>query len=308
MMYWLDDPAWFDRQDLADYAAACLRADFDLGLVSGYRTDSVRLPAGRGGDRQRGRLELPGRRPGGPRPSREPVIDVSAPGWRDRQRFPAEVGQAFDDYLSRFGDEESRARDLLRAVAYAEGPGLPADELWADMASALAAPRRYGSVDLAWLLDSAAGYLIESGDEHGQPVYRIFHQALIEHLRPEDKEIRAQREITSSLITATHRAAGGPDWAQAPPYVLGHLATHAAAAKSGFDEDGQLDGLVKDGSFLAVAEPQQLLDVLNRVSEPQARRVAQIYRRATNRLVSADSGERAALLELVGTRRPTAGS
>ena len=115
----------------------------------------------------------------------EPVIDVSAPGWRDRQRFPAEVGQAFDDYLSRFGDNETRARDLLRAVAYAEGAGLPADELWAGMATALAAPRRYGTDDLAWLLDSAASYLVESGDEHGQPVYRIFHQALIEHLRPE---------------------------------------------------------------------------------------------------------------------------
>ena len=53
------------------------------------------------------------------------------------------------------------------------------------MASALAAPRRYGTDDLAWLLDSAAGYLVESGGERGQPVYRIFHQALIEHLRPE---------------------------------------------------------------------------------------------------------------------------
>ena len=299
MMYRLDDPAWFDRQDLADYAAACLRADFDLASSSGYRTDSeacgqvaaaIADTAGPNflvaGLAARARAD-------------EPVIDVRTPGWRDLQRFPAEVGQAFDDYLSRFGDDETRARDLLRAAAYAEGAGLPADALWADMATALAAPRRYGSDDLAWLLDSAAAYLVESSDERGQVAHRIFHQALIDHLRPPDKEKRAQREITSSLITATHRAAGGPDWAQAPPYVLGHLATHAAAAKSGFDEDGQLDGLVKDGSFLAVAEPQQLLDVLNRVSEPQARRVAQIYRRAANRLVSADSGERAALLELV---------
>jgi len=113
----------------------------------------------------------------------EPVVDVSVPGWRDRQRFPAEVGQAFDDCLARFGDNATRARDLLRAVAYAEGPGLPADDLWAEMATALAPPCRYGTDDLAWLLDGADGYLVESGSEHGQPVYRIFHQALIEHLR-----------------------------------------------------------------------------------------------------------------------------
>ena len=118
-------------------------------------------------------------------------LTSTRPDGGTEQRFPAEVGQAFDDYLSRFGEHETRARDLLRALAYAEGPGLPAGQLWADMASALAAPRRYGTDDLAWLLDSAAGYLVESGDEDGQPVYRIFHQALIEHLRPQDKETQS---------------------------------------------------------------------------------------------------------------------
>src|SRR2546429_171573 len=78
------------------------------------------------------------------------------------------------------------------------------------------APRRYGTDDLAWLLDSAAGYLVESGGEHGQPVYRIFHQALIEHLRPEEKETQRQRELVEALMRAVPPGAAVPDWARAP--------------------------------------------------------------------------------------------
>ena len=97
--YRLDNPVWFDRQDLAEYAAACLRADFDPALPSGYRTDPgacrqvAEAIAGAAvsnflvaGLAARARAD-------------EPVIDVSVPGWRERQRFPADVGQAFDDYL-----------------------------------------------------------------------------------------------------------------------------------------------------------------------------------------------------------------
>ena len=140
VVYRLDDPAWSDQQDLVDYAAACLRADFDPTVASDYRTApgacrnvAAAIAAAAGSNFLVAGLAARAR-------ADEPVIDVSAPGWPDAQRFPAEVGQAFDDYLSRFGEDTTRARDLLRALAYAEGPGLPADELWADIASALAAP------------------------------------------------------------------------------------------------------------------------------------------------------------------------
>ena len=264
--YRLDDPAWFDRQDLADYAAACLRADFDLDFPSAYRTDAeacqqvaAEIASAAGPNFLVAGLAARAR-------ADEPAIDVTAPGWRDRQRFPSEVGQAFDDYLSRYGNNETRAHDLLRAAAYAEGAGLPADAIWADIASALAAPRRYGSDDLIWLLDSAASYLIESSDEHGQPTYRIFHQALIEHLRPLDKEDRAQRNITSTLLAAVPRTASGLDWAHAPSYIRYHLAAHAAVA-------GLLDGLLEDPGFLAAANPSGLMQVLRAASNPQVRHV-----------------------------------
>ena len=291
VIYRLDDPAWFDRHDLADYAAACLRADFDPDLASGYRTNpgACRQVAAAIADAAGSNFLVAGL--AARTRADETVIDIKVPGWRDWQRFPAEVGQAFDDYLARFGDNETRARDLLRAVAYAEGAGLPADAQWAEVASALAAPRRYGTDDLAWLLDSAASYLVESGGEHGQPTYRIFHQALIEHLRPPGKEQQAQRQIASTLIAAVPRTADGPDWAHAPSYIRGHLAAHTATA-------GLLDGLLEDPGFLVAADPAGLLPVLDSATSPQARQVAWFYRIAADGLRTGNLAERAAHLQL----------
>ena len=288
--YRLDEPPWFEPQNLADYAVACLRADFDPALPSRYRTDSTTcgqvaeaIAAAAGSNFLVAGLAARAR-------ADEPVIDVSAPGWQQAERFPAEVGQAFDDYLSRFGDKEGLARDLLRAAAYASGDGLPADVLWADMASALATPRRYGIDDLAWLLDSAAAYLIESGEPHGYPTYRVFHQALIDHLRRPDKEYRSQRRIASTLIAVVPRTAEGPDWARAPSYILDHLAAHAAAG-------GLLDELLDDPGFLVAAHPSGLLPVLDSASSPQARQIAWFYRTAADRVRTDDVAERAAHLQ-----------
>jgi WD40 repeat protein len=291
VVYRLDDPAWFDRQDLTSYAAAYLRADFDPDLPSGYRADpeACRLVAEAIAEAAGPNFLVAGL--AAHARADQPVIDVRAPGWRDTQRFPAEVGQAFDDYLTRFADDESRARDLLRAVAYAEGPGLPAEELWASMASALATPRRYGTDDLAWLLDSAADYLVETRTEDGPPVYRIFHQALIDHLRPEHKESQAQRELAKVLLQAVPPGAAGPDWAHAPPYIREHLAAHAAAA-------GLLDGLLEDPGFLVAANPSGLLPALDSASSPQARQVSWIYRIAADGVHTENLAERAAHLQL----------
>ena len=190
---------------------------------------------------------------------------------------------------------ETRARDLLRAVAYAEGTGLPADELWAGMATALAAPRRYGTEDLAWLLDSAASYLVESGGEHGQPVYRIFHQALIEHLRPEEKETQRQRELVKALMRAVPSGAAGPDWAHAPSYIRRHLAAHAAAA-------GLLDGLLEDPAYLVAADPARLVPHLDAARSAPARFAATVYRQTAHLLAGIDLPTRASQLELAAHR------
>jgi hypothetical protein len=291
VVYRLDERAWFEPQDLADYAAACLRAGFDPQLPSGYRVDSnaCRQVAAAIADAAGSNFLVTGL--AARARADEPVIDVSEPRWQANQRFPAEVGQAFDDYLARFGSHETRARDLLRAAAYAEGSGLPADALWAQIASALAAPRHYRIDDLAWLLSGAAAYLVESGGEHGQPTYRIFHQALIEHLRTPGNEKRAQHQITSMLIAAVPATADGLDWAHAPSYVLDHVAAHAAAS-------GLLDDLVEDPRFLVAANPSTLLSVLDSASRPRACQAAWFYRTTADRLRTANLAERAAHLQL----------
>jgi WD40 repeat protein len=291
VIYRLDDPAWFDRHDLADYAAACLRADFDPDLASGYRTApgaceqvAAAIAEAAGSNFLVAGLAARTR-------ADEPVIDVSVPGWRARQRFPAEVGQAFDDYLARFGDDETRARDLLRAVAYAEGPGLPAGDLWAGMATALAAPRRYSTDDVAWLLDSAAGYLVDSGGENGKPTYRIFHQALIEHLRPEGKETQRQRDLVGALMRTVPPGTAGPDWGGAPPYIRRHLAAHAAAA-------GLLDDLLEDPLYLLAVDPPRLVPYLDTARSGPGRAAAAVYRQSAHILTSLDRSMRASQLEL----------
>ena len=289
--YRLDHSKWFKPHDLADYAAACLRADFDPALRSGYRNHpsacgqvarAIADAAGANflvaGLAARARAD-------------EPVIDVSAPGWREQQRFPAEVGEAFDDYLARFGDHARQARDLLRALAYAEGSGLPAGAIWADMASALAAPHRYSNDDLAWLLDSAASYLVEDGGEHAQSVYRIFHQALIEHLRPPGREARAQRELVMVLLKTVPSDATGRDWAGAPFYTRAHLAAHAARA-------GVLDSLIADPGFLVAADRAGLMAALDSASTARARHVAWFYRTTADGVSTANLAERAAYLQL----------
>ena len=163
------------------------------------------------------------------------------------------------------------------------------------MATALAAPRRYGTDDLAWLLDSAASYLIESGGEHGQPVYRIFHQALIEHLRPEDKETQRQRELMEALMRAVPSGTAGPDWAHAPSYIRRHLAAHAAAA-------GLLDDLLEDPLYLLAVDPARLVPHLDAARSAPARATATVYRQTAHRLAALDRPARASQLELAAHR------
>ena len=289
--YRLDDPAWFDRQDLADYAAACLRADLDPDCPAATAPTPARAGRSprRSPTRQARTSWSPGWRPA-PGPA-NPSSTSAPPDGGSRQRFPADVGQAFDDYLDRFGENETRARDLLRAVAYAEGPGLPADELWADMASALAAPRRYGTDDLAWLLGSAAGYLVESGGEHGQPVYRIFHQALIEHLRPEEKETQRQSALVEALTRAV--PAGAPD-------RIGHMLppTYAGTWRRMLPPPACSTTCSRIRDYLLSVDPARLVPHLHTARSASARATATVIPARRPHLADLDRPMRASQLEL----------
>ncbi len=306
MVYRLDAPAWFTRRDLADYAAARLRSDFDLVPHSGYRADpdACRLVAEAIADAAGTNFLVAGL--AARQRADEPVIDVAIPGWRDRQRFPAEVGQAFEDYLSRFGENVTRARDLLRAVAYAEGTGLPADgrsqpSLWAAIASRLGS-RDYTRSDVADVLEDGDAYLVEAvDDETGRRNYRLFHQALVDHLRPAHREKDSHQQITELLLSRVPRQADGSrDWKQADDYALRHLAAHASIAS-------QLDRLLDDPGFLIFADPDGLIgrlprEILSMAPLSRSARAARLYRRRAALLHGATPERRAGIFEIAAAQ------
>ena len=115
-------------------------------------------------------------------------MDTSQPGWeatlsqsveaaftRDIERIPA---------LQRDGTElPAAARELLTALAWSYGAGLPTD-VWAVIATALSATQiQYGRDDVYWLLGHAGRYIVEDG-EGDHAVYRLSHQQLVEYLHP----------------------------------------------------------------------------------------------------------------------------
>lgn len=136
----------------------------------------------------------------------EPV-DVRVPGW---DRFPTTVGDALKrDLRERYPADLVRVRDLLLPLAYAEGAGLPR-ELWPLLANALT-EGRYTQGDVTWLLDHAGAYLVEALED-GRSVYRLYHEALAEHLRAGFDDLDMQRRITEALIAyVPSQPEGRPD-------------------------------------------------------------------------------------------------
>jgi hypothetical protein len=170
-------------------------------------------------------------------------IDVSRPGWVDD--LPSEIGAAFDDWFARFGDKETRVRRVLLPLAFAEGHGLPRGQIWRRLSTALAGTD-CTEEDITWALTMASAYVAEVVDD-GRSAYRLYHQALAEHMRATAGQPapRIQEKIVDALISTIPVSAdyGGPDWFTSAPYVRQHLAIHAQAA-------GRLADLIPDPGFL----------------------------------------------------------
>jgi WD40 repeat protein len=233
------------------------------------------------------------------------LIDVRQPAWQ--QQLPADVGQAFEDYLGRFGPQRPAVQDLLTALAYAEGDGLDNQpgphgqpSLWAAITSTLGS-RDYTRNMIAELLEGAEAYLIDAQDDAtARTSFRLFHQALVDHLRPERLEQPRQRQISDVLLQRVPRRVDGSlDWSNADDYTLRHLAAHAAAAD-------RLDQLLDDPGFVVAADPGRLAALLGPdfLTAPLSRpgQVARLYRRRTPLLHNANSGSRAATLEMAAVQ------
>ncbi|WP_369258108.1 AAA family ATPase [Streptomyces sp. R35] len=114
--------------------------------------------------------------------------ETGAEEWE--QSVPASISAAFTEDLTagpkleRDGEVLPHAvQELLTALAWGTGNGMPARGVWEAAATALStAGTVYGREDLDWLLNCYGRYVIEDSDGV-QAVYRLYHREFIEHLR-----------------------------------------------------------------------------------------------------------------------------
>ncbi|MFD8339019.1 caspase family protein [Streptomyces malaysiensis subsp. malaysiensis] len=223
-------------------------------------------------------------------------VDIGRPGWAEE--LPSEIGEAFDDYLARFGPDEPRVRRMLLALAFSEGKGLPRGLVWTALSSVISGIS-CTEEDVSWVLDVAEAYIAEVIDDDRRSAYRLYHKALAEHLRATAD--RPPEEIQGSVVEALkslvpESSDGRFDWFVAVPYVRQHMATHAAAA-------GVLADLVEDPGFLLASERLALLGAFASIEGEGARRIRSSYEQVAHRLTSDRSmGERAADLQLSARR------
>ncbi|MFC7479827.1 hypothetical protein ACFQX7_06980 [Luedemannella flava] len=191
----------------------------------------------------------------------------------------------------RLGDQAERARELLLPLAYAEGPGLPWEDVWPRLANALTPGRRYSDDDVAWLLDAIGEYVTESCVE-GRSAYRLAHRTLAGCLVEGRDHAYDQTTIVRTLGEQVPTGPDGRrDWARAHPYTRVRLVAHAARTQA-------VDELLTDGLFLLAAPPEHTLAALAAARSTEATTAGAVFQHAVTRLRAASPDERAAYLEL----------
>ena len=201
--------------------------------------------------------------------------------------YPKSVGEAFDVYLSNFRARRPSVEALFRALAYAEGPGLAAtDRAWALIAQAVgdgAFPDEPNLAELERFVASDGAYLVQAGSRQERqrgrvehvPIHRIYHQAIIDHLRADQPEQR-ERQIFDRLHDAVPGDERQLDWKTAEPYTRRYLVRHALA---GHDPD-RLDTLLTQPSFCVHADPAAFEPgLLLRTHDPDALAAAYVIGR-----------------------------
>lgn len=193
------------------------------------------------------------------------------PGWEtELPRLPGEILER--DLTERLGREQAeRALDLLRPLAFAEGNGLPDEDIWAGLAGRMAG-RHYDHDDVLWLREHVGSYAVRSTDQ-GHTVYQPHHLSLAEHLRAVPDPRAVHRCFVDYLIDHTPvHADGTRDWRRASFYTHAYLATHIA--KAGGHE--VLDELMLDPAYLLGAIPYRLLGALDGHRLPTDRDVSEL--------------------------------
>ncbi len=198
------------------------------------------------------------------------------------------------DLHQRFGEDAGRVLALLRPLAYAEGQGLPWEDIWAPLAAELAG-RPYTNEDLYQLRRDAGAYVVEAVED-GRSVYRLYHESMAEYLRKDQDPERVQRAFTTALRRSVPYAVDGlPDWVRAHPYALRHLATHAASA-------GLLDTLLADIEYLVHADYETLMPRLLEAEGEEAQLNTAVFRSCLHVLRHLDAAARRQVLAVEAAR------
>nr|WP_231513923.1 hypothetical protein [Microbispora rosea] len=204
-------------------------------------------------------------------------------------------------------------REVLGTVAFARGDGMPRAVIEAGVsggrsASASTEPE----VDVGEALRQAGFYLRNGIDSEGVTVYRLFHQGLADYLRAglhfgngpgfawEAEAVERATAFERSLLdrmlaTVGFTPQGGGDWHTAEPYLLRHVADHAASV-------GRLDDLLADPEFLVHADSDALAGLLNAAGSADARAAAAVYRTSLQRQQRAHPASRRDVLAIDAMR------
>lgn len=155
----------------------------------------------------------------------------------------AELAALLDgDHRSLFGAAVRRlsrelpyARQVLGALAFAQGRGLPrTDRIWAAAASALG-EEEVGDRELSEVVKAAAPYIMLDAEED-QSVHRLAHRTFQEYFLGEDHGGEGRRRVAEALLAL---ADGDDEGVPLNPYLARHLSGHIRA--SGPDAWGLLD-------------------------------------------------------------------
>ncbi|MEU9860027.1 glycosyltransferase [Streptomyces sp. NPDC047971] len=160
----------------------------------------------------------------------------------------------FRSLLRGIGIGEARAARVLCPLAHAYGAGLP-DHLWAPLVEELTGDPCTLD-DLRRFREQAGGLVVDRTRRDGTTVHRLFHLELAEYLRTPGDVREQQRSMARGLVRRVPlKESGERDWDAADPYILEHLATHAAAGRI-------LGEMLRDGAYASHAEPESLLRAL----------------------------------------------
>ncbi|MGI8776360.1 MAG: AAA family ATPase [Acidimicrobiales bacterium] len=177
--------AWMDPALVADHIAGMAQGNVDEGLFLLARVITSQL--------------------------RSDPVDTTEPGWETS--LVTSIEDALHRDLGRIADAAPSgapgpiaARELLTALAWGYGSGLP-DDAWPAIATALSTIGvTYRRPDVYWALVVAGRYVV-AADGGGRAAYRLSHQRLVRYLRPQRRPAeRLERDPGALAVSSAIRA------------------------------------------------------------------------------------------------------